>query len=163
MLEVSVIYVSLVKLPVRLPGRLGRPRAGLAFHLAGVMMREQGFAVPARSSYTALWGDVKYSSAPRGEKTCPRHTWASDQNHSDRVQGAKRTLYGPLSHPSQVGRCVFKTSRKDPFVGDTAISQQEEMSKQKVRKTWEEKYYRKTHFLTLFFNYGSPKNTSKWG
>lgn len=54
MLEVSVIYVSLVKLPVRLPGRLGRTRAGLAFHLAGMMMREQGFAVAARSSYTAL-------------------------------------------------------------------------------------------------------------
>lgn len=47
---------------------------------------------------------------------------------------ARRMLNGLPSGPDWAGRCASKTNRKDPVASNTAISQQGEMSKQKVGK-----------------------------
>lgn len=47
---------------------------------------------------------------------------------------ARRMLNGAPSHPTWAGRSVPKTNREDLAAGNTAISQQEEMSKKKVGK-----------------------------
>lgn len=47
---------------------------------------------------------------------------------------SRKMLNGAPSHPSWAGRSASNTNRHDPAAGNTANSQQEEMSKQKVGK-----------------------------
>lgn len=83
-----------------------------------------------------MWrkGLHSYGELSKAQKN-KRSGEATGTGHDDRIwRGQEEDANGPPLCPKWAGRCASKANRKDPLAGNTAISQQREMSKQKVGK-----------------------------